>query len=434
MAASTGSDLPTLAVIYSQQSVQPMELAAALEGIAKLLWVVDVEDPHTSTTCRFLRRLGTVVVTAGSSDDDGARLLEPLGPRGMLTLADDQLLRAAALTGRLGLAGLSPPVVEALTNKFVQRERLAGAGLASPRSVSVAAGTDPSEVLDRAATLRPPLIIKPKFGAGSRDTFALETLESLRCLLQERGAPVDDVVVEEMIEDGWDRRARPTADYVSVESVVTHGEISHLAITGRLPLQDPFRESGFFIPADLDEVTVSEVLDVAGRAASALGVTVGALHTEIKLTPSGPQIIEVNGRIGGGVPALMALATGTSFYELAARAAFGEDLRTQGLLPCTQLAYLWYVHAPAGRYFLESIEGLSDLVGPHDVGQVRLNRQPGEHVDSRDGNHGHLYSVLGSAPTLGEMLQRHEATLASVKVGLAPPRDSDTHPLERAPS
>ena len=43
------------------------------------------------------------------------------------------------------------------------------------------------------------------------------------------------------------------------------------------------------------------MLDIASMAIKALGVRVGFLHTEIKLTPDGPRIIEVNGRLGGSV-------------------------------------------------------------------------------------------------------------------------------------
>ena len=45
----------------------------------------------------------------------------------------------------------------------------------------------------------------------------------------------------------------PYAAYVSVESVAAAGVISHLALTGRFPLAENFRETGFFIPAALDD-------------------------------------------------------------------------------------------------------------------------------------------------------------------------------------
>jgi len=35
--------------------------------------------------------------------------------------------------------------------------------------------------------------------------------------------------------------------YVSVERLVADGEMSHVAVTGRFPVAEPFRETGFFI-------------------------------------------------------------------------------------------------------------------------------------------------------------------------------------------
>ena len=92
------------------------------------------------------------------------------------------------------------------------------------------------------------------------------------------------------------------SDYVSVESVVADGVISHLAVTGRLPQAEPFRETGLIIPTDFEPSVVEELLRVATAAIRAIGVRIGCLHTEIKLTDKGPRVIEVNGRIGGFVP------------------------------------------------------------------------------------------------------------------------------------
>ena len=55
-------------------------------------------------------------------------------------------------------------------------------------------------------------------------------------------------------------------DYVSVESVVSHGHISHLAVTGRLPSAKPFRETGLIIPTDYAPSLVQSILGVATDA------------------------------------------------------------------------------------------------------------------------------------------------------------------------
>ena len=117
------------------------------------------------------------------------------------------------------------------------------------------------------------------------------------------------------------------ADYVSVETFVSCGRTSHAAVTGKIALADPFRETGSFIPAHLSADTLNAVLDVASAAVDAIGVTLGAFHTEIKLTPDGPRVIEVNGRLGGGaLPDVFTLACGESPHRLAGRVALGEEV------------------------------------------------------------------------------------------------------------
>ena len=102
------------------------------------------------------------------------------------------------------------------------------------------------------------------------------------------------------------------AGYVSVESVVAGGVISHLALTGRFELAANFRETGFFIPAALSAAEQDEVLGLASAAIEALGVEIGCLHTEVKFTPEGLRVIEVNGRVGGGVPEMIERAAGST--------------------------------------------------------------------------------------------------------------------------
>lgn len=55
----------------------------------------------------------------------------------------------------------------------------------------------------------------------------------------------------------------------------------------------------------------------------ALGITRGLAHTKIKLTPDGPRIIEVNGRLGGHVDELYARAFGVDMLAIELGVATG---------------------------------------------------------------------------------------------------------------
>jgi biotin carboxylase len=193
--------------------------------------------------------------------------------------------------------------------------------------------------------------------------------------------------------------------YLSVESLVASGEISHLAVTGRFPLAAPFRETGFFIPADLPQAQLAAALEVATAALRALGVQTGDCHTEIKLTPDGPRVIEVNGRLGGGVPEMLFQASGVSIFELSMRVALGETVVVDGPIPCASVGWRFMFQPPRSAHRIVSIEGLDRLAEQPGVNEVFVNRSPGDPVDWHEGTRHYIYSVYGVSTDYDELLE-----------------------------
>ncbi len=351
---------------------------------------------------------------------DAAASIAARGAAGILCLADDKLAITAELAARTGLAFHSPAVAERLVDKHVQREALAAAGLRAPRSVLLAAGDD-AATLDRAlASTGVPAVLKPRLGEGSRDTLRIESREDLDAAMsRERDAGrARTFVLEGYIPDaGATLAGEGFAGYVSVESIVTPAGVRHLAVNGRMPPAYPFRETGFFIPAELPSVLCDEVLAVATDAAAALGIERGCLHTEIKLAADGPTVIEVNGRIGGGVPELLAAVDGTQLLRAAMAVALGslpEFLRdaTAG----GPVAFLFYVHAPRELTVVEAVSGLDEVRAFEGVTEVVLRRGPGSHVDWREGNHGHVASVFGTVADHDALRATYARVLETIRI------------------
>ncbi len=408
---------PVLAIVHGEGSVSAMQLVASAKPVSDVVWVVDSDEPEVSTMLRLLRRLGTTVDVAGLSADEAAEALRPCRPDGVAAYADRQIPLAAALAARLGLTYPDETTAHRLVDKLAQRQALRAGGLDVPNCVALpphAAATDLDEV---ARTVTFPAVLKPRAGAGSRDTVlvhdraelehALERAESARGADAGAGAGVATAVATMVVEEYIPGILPPgaaggaeaeIADYVSVESVVCAGRISHAAVTGHFPPADPFRESGFFIPSTLSAPEVDAVVAEAEAAIGALGVETGFLHTEVKLTPKGPRVIEVNGRLGGGVPEMLQLASGVDLFELSARLAVGERVGFDRLVRNERVAYLLYVQAPQWARRLEQIDGLDALEAHPGVDTIVLNRRPGDALDWREGNHGHVFSVLGTVP------------------------------------
>lgn len=393
-----------LAYVYHPRSFPTMSLVEAARGLCELLWIVDTSNEETGAMVRLLKRFGLTVDIAGLTVDEAAAVVAQYEPHGILTLADANLTLTAGLASRIDRPFASPTTAERFTDKHAQRDALAAADLAVPRHwiINDAEFDESWRTIELEATF--PAVLKPRRGEGSRDTLPVASLDELRTLVDQHRSedPSRDFVLEEYIADTADGAAgEGFANYVSVESFVRHGEVVHLAITGRMPPAFPFRETGFFMPSALSPHDASAVLDLATRAARALGVTLGCLHTEIKLTPDGPVVIEVNGRIGGGVPEMLMAATDVDFIAIAMRLALEEVIEV-GPLPLAQLvAYLFYVQAPVGLHNVTSVEGLDELREFPGVRDIILNRGPGQLVDWREGNHGHVFSVFGTAVDLG---------------------------------
>jgi biotin carboxylase len=230
------------------------------------------------------------------------------------------------------------------------------------------------------------------------------------------------MVLESYLADDSSRGDGPYADYVSVESVVAGGSISHLALTGRFPLAENFRETGFFIPAALKKNDEAAVLSLATAAIVALGVTTGCLHSEIKFTPNGPRVIEVNGRVGGGVPEMLDRAAGLALVEMTLRLALGEVFQVEGPVATERIGYRFFLQPPSVSATVATIDGIDAVSDYPGVDAITVHQGPGAVLDWKDGSRNHILAVVGSADDYDGLLAvnrllHDEVTVTYAQVG-----------------
>ncbi|MGC5331450.1 ATP-grasp domain-containing protein [Micromonospora sp. DT62] len=342
-----------IAVVHGLGSATLTEIAMAAEGLAELVFVLGA-DPRSADIDGLAAELGHVVRL-----DDGVAVeathaeLSALDVTGVVTFCDLGIPVAADIAARLGLPCHTPTTAAALVDKLRQRRALNAAGVAP---VAVA----PLDVDNPTAALRQvgvPAVLKPRRGAASVNTVLIhgpteltDTLDRLRAA----GVPLRDAfLLEEYLPDG--PTAPGLASYLSVETACRDGVYLHLAVTDRLPSASGFRETGASLPARLAPEPARGVRDLAEAALRALGVRHGLTHTEIKLTPAGPRILEVNGRLGGNIHRLITHVSDTSPIRLALEVSLG---RPDALVPPTY-------HGAAGTLF---------VAPPHDAVRVRFAR------------------------------------------------------------
>jgi hypothetical protein len=127
-------------------------------------------------------------------------------------------------------------------------------------------------------------------------------------------------------------------------------------------------------------------------------------------------VIELNGRIGGGVPEMLSDAAGIALLPIAMRLALGERIVFDRLPTTRRVAYLFYVHAPASMHRVLEIDGLNALSDRPDVAEVIINRGVGQTVDWREGNHGHVFSVRGTVADHDELEAMERRIRAEVTI------------------
>ncbi|MHB1516887.1 MAG: ATP-grasp domain-containing protein [Acidimicrobiales bacterium] len=403
---------PRLAVVYEEDSCSPMELSRMAGGRWETVFLVGTADEVPNVGSSLLRRFGTLVEVAGRDPSDLARVLERERVSGVISFSDGQLPLAAAISQELGLPGNPPDVVEALTDKHVQRRRLRQAGLPVPANAQIRRTAAATEVLSAVEGLETPLVVKPRRGESSRATLLVPDLRSLVELVDadlSRLPGQDDLVVEEWLADGPSPGVPGLANYVSVEAIAHDGMVFPLAVTGKFALAPPFRERGNCLPHPLSRADTVAVLDVAAGSARALGVRSGALHIEVKLTPSGPRLIEVNGRVGGGgIDGLYERRHGRSLKEWAICEALGGCLDPPGVeLEVAEgpFVYRYFVQPPEWACRIASVGNVDLVLGLKEVDGATLNRSAGQPVDWRLGSQEYVVSFTGAADGLAELGQ-----------------------------
>ncbi|WP_107090156.1 ATP-grasp domain-containing protein [Streptomyces sp. WM6372] len=255
----------------------------------------------------LLERAARVVeVPDLSGGQDLAALLRGrLGPHPVdgVICRDENLLHGAARFARdLGLPHESLEAARLLGDKSAVRERLGKAGIGSLRWRRAVTEEEGLAAVDEIGL---PCVIKPPSGRYSVGVTVAWTREQAAAgLAAVLGAPYGD-------GDGGGGGGggeRPVAlveeyavgRHVSAELLVQDGRVVLYGFAERIPAAPgTTAELGGHFPARFPGMGAARrfVLDTV----EALGVRASALHVELLVTPTGPELIEVNGRIAGHV-------------------------------------------------------------------------------------------------------------------------------------
>lgn len=339
-------------LIVSPAAVPARDLPLGLSGFEAAMLLAPAG--WVDLPLALLSSLGTVVELPSDPEVTPEVLsrCRDFRPSGVTVVSDQTIPFAIALAEALELPILGQ--VAPLTDKVAQRDMLREVD--ATRCLPVSDTSDWDAVV---AELGTPLVLKPVEGRGSRNTFVVTSAEEAREMTSSlwEEAPGEKLAAEEFLPG---RVCGPFGSFISVESLVVDGRVTHFGVTGKLPQLAPFRETSHSFPAPLGEDERCQVEDLARHAIKAVGVRNGATHTEIKLTPYGPRVLEVNGRLGGYINEIYGRVPGVDVVDLAIRASCGQLVVPPE--PDSDRVFFQYSHQPPrGATRLLDVSGVREV-------------------------------------------------------------------------
>jgi biotin carboxylase len=346
----------------------PPQLGVLAAARRRGLTVIAADRDASAPGFRYADRRAIVSIEDEPAVDRLARAEEV---DGLVAAGTDHAVGIAArVAQRLGLPHPLTPEAAALSiSRLRQRERLAEAGFAQPRSLACRTA---AEAAAAAAELGYPLVVEAPNSLGERAVRLARTADELAAatagaLAEARG---DYCLVEEL----------PGLRPVTAHGFVVEGRFVPLMLTDPRPAPPPAFgvPLGHLWPADLEPAEAEAVRETTAAAAAALGIEHGPVTAQLLLGPTATLVAKVSARLGGGHDAeLCRAALGVDENALAVAAALGEPVHSHELEPTAVAggACVHFLVAPSG--VLAEVVGVEHAFTVAGVRAIRVYRKPG---------------------------------------------------------
>ena len=357
---------PRILLVASKTGYQVREFYAAAERL-------DFELVLATDRCHILDDPWADRATPVDFDapEAGIELLRARGPfAGILAVGDKPAGVAAQAAERLGLRFHPLQAVRAAGDKFLTREHFRRAGLRVPAYRLIQPG-------ECAAGVQYPCVLKPLHLSASRGVIRAndpQEFERARARIG-RIAGEAPVLVEDFI---------PGREF-AVEAVVTGGRLQTLAVFDKPdPLDGPFFEETLYVaPSRAPHTIQQSITQAAQQAVTALGLTDGPAHAEMRVNSEGIWMLEVAPRPIGGLCARALLLAGVAageitLEELLLRHASGEDVSTAKLAEGAHGVMMIPI-PQSGIYF--GVEGVPQASSTPDIKAVEITAKAGQKLE-----------------------------------------------------
>jgi biotin carboxylase len=286
---------------------------------------------------------------------------------------------AAAIAERLGLRSSAVAAVTAARDKYQMRQCLAAAGVPIPRFRRIAIKDDPFLAARGVAF---PCVLKPLALSASRGVIRANTVDQfiaafrrIAALLQRDDVEVAGDAAQFLLAEEY----IPGVE-VALEGLLVDGTLHTLALFDKPdPLEGPFFEETIYVtPSRLPAGVQESVARAAASACTALGLSQGPVHAELRVNHGGPWVLEVAARsIGGLCSRTLRFGTGMTLEEIILRHALGWPIAT--LARERKPAGVMMLPIPrAGR--LQGVRGTEAAAAVPGIEEVAITAHPGQEL------------------------------------------------------
>jgi biotin carboxylase len=378
------AELPTILLVTSGYHLYREYLLKMVAEHAKV-WLFLDQEPDWQIP--YIVNYTVVNTLDAKKMIDAARHL-PNGIKidGVLCWDEIRIVYAAELTQALGLPSGDPKTIGRCRDKHQTRTILAAAGVPQAESKLVSSFEEANEAAQKIGY---PVIVKPRALGASYGVSLVSEAAQLKAAFEhardstEEGVPCYEnrVLVEEYMQ----------GPEVSIDTAWVNGKMYPMflarKITGFFP---HFEEVGHVLQSSDPLLKDPQFLAVIEQAHQTVGFQNGITHTELRLTRSGPKIVEINARLGGDmIPYIGWFASGINPGQVAVAVACGRKPNVEVKFESTATIHFLY---PESDVIVESVH-IDNAALPSSVkvagslvspGQ-KLRLPPADHVSCRYG-------------------------------------------------
>lgn len=310
--------VPTALVILPTSTYRATDFVSAATGLGVDLVVASEEAPPIDMGDRFVQ------IDCTDPEASAQRIVsfaDRVPIDGIVAADDAGTIIAAIASQRLGLRGNDPQAARATRDKAALRRILSRAEVSQPRWAPVEPGQNHHEAAD---DIGYPIVVKPTQLSASQGVIRADSPRELDEAVSRtrRIAGEGATILIEEFMGGVE---------IAIEGIVGPEGLDVLAIFDKPDTSSGpyFPETIFVTPTRLDAGGQVEALRVAESAITALGLSSGPVHIELKVEANKARVIEVAARSIGGLcsRSLNFGLMGTSLEALILRNALSLDKR-----------------------------------------------------------------------------------------------------------